>query len=256
MGMPALAVNNLYKRYDNGTEALQDVSFTVEPGEFVILLGQNGSGKSTLFRSIVALEKATAGNVWVGDVEVTASGGKSLREVRKKVGFVFQKCNLIKNLSVFHNILIGAMGKNPSPLNWCPATASRGVRLRVWECMERFHLTNLMNQRADTLSGGQMQRVAIARMLMQEPEFILADEPVASLDPKSGEDVMDLLVEIAREKKLTVICTLHQLEFALKYGSRIIGLKEGRLILDQGIADINKRTLQDLYGFEPRRETA
>lgn len=235
---------------------MKDVSFTVEPGEFVILLGQNGSGKSTLFRSIVALEKATAGNIWVGDVEVTASGGKSLREVRKKVGFVFQKCNLIKNLSVFHNILIGAMGKNQSPLNWCPATASRSVRLCVWECMERFHLTHLMNQRADTLSGGQMQRVAIARMLMQEPEYILADEPVASLDPKSGEDVMNLLAEIAREKKLTVICTLHQLEFAIKYGSRIIGLKEGRLILDQKVADMDSQTLQDLYGFEPRQETA
>lgn len=247
--MPALTVSNLCKRYENGTEALKNISFTVEPGEFVILLGQNGSGKSTLFRSIVALEKATSGSIRLGDVEVTACSGKALRELRKKVGFIFQKCNLIKNLSVFHNVLIGTMGKHPSPFNWFPATAPESLRLHVWRCLDRINLLQLTQQRADTLSGGQMQRVAVARMLMQEPELILADEPVASLDPKYGEDIMQLLKEIAREKKITVICTLHQIEFAVKYGDRIIGLKEGRLVLDQKVAQMDRQTLRDLYGF-------
>jgi len=248
--MTALSVENLYKRYPNGTEALKNVSFAVEQGEFVILLGPNGSGKSTLFRAIVALETATKGSIRVDGVEITTAGNTALREVRKKVGLVFQKFNLIKNLTVFHNVLIGAMGKNHSPLSWFPASAPQNIRLKVLECLERVKLSHLIQQRVDTLSGGQTQRVAIARMLMQEPEFILADEPVASLDPKSGDDVMSLLAEIAAEKKITVICTLHQIDFALKYGKRIIGLRGGQIVIDDKVENINSQMLNVLYDSE------
>jgi phosphonate transport system ATP-binding protein len=254
--MNALSVENLYKRYPNGTEALKGVSFSIEPGEFVVLLGPNGSGKSTLLRTIVALEKATKGSILLDGTEITTAENTSLRKIRKRAGFIFQKFNLIKNLSVFHNVLIGAMGKSHSPINWWPATATDHVRLRVLECLERVNLAHLMNQRLDTLSGGQMQRVAIARMLMQEPDIILADEPVASLDPKSGEDVMNLLAEIAKEEKLTVICTLHQIDFAIKYASRIIGLNEGRIVIDDKVANIDKEMLQGLYGFDPVQDIA
>lgn len=249
--MASLSVSNLCKRFPDGTQALKDVSFEVTPGERVVLLGANGSGKSTLMGCAVRLEEATSGSVSIGGIETTKARGRRLREVRRGVGTVFQQFHLVGNLSVFHNTLHGALGRNRGPRGWFPATAPAGERRRAMECLERVDLDHLAERRADTLSGGQQQRTALARMLMQDPQLVLADEPVASLDPTAGRKVMDLLWEIGHERRMTVVCTLHQLDLALDYAERIIGLKDGRVVLDRPVAEVDRRELEALYDREP-----
>ena len=260
--MLSLKISELTKTYPNGTTALNEVSFSAQPGEGIILLGANGSGKSTLLRCILGLETAISGDVWIGEGLSADAGSaackprdwqlaqlkpKQLRQMRSQVGMVFQKFHLVGSLSAFHNVLHGALGRSNSPRYWFPATAPDNERIKAMECLERVNLAHLARQRVDTLSGGQQQRVAIARTLMQEPKLILVDEPVASLDPQAGKEVMDLLWTIVREQKLTVICTLHQLELAQKYGDRIIGLKDGKIQLDSAANNLNPEDLEDLY---------
>lgn len=245
--MHALNVEDLYKVYPDGTRALEGVSFTASPGEVAVVLGANGSGKSTLLRCVVGLERATSGTVRVGEVEATAVRGERLRALRRRIGMVFQRFHLVGNLSVFQNVLHGAMGESRNPLGWWSAIAPRESRLRAMECLERVGLAEKADRRVDTLSGGQQQRVAIARMLMQRPEMVLADEPVASLDPQAGREVMDLLVEVARERGMTVICTLHHLEIAAKYADRFIGLRDGKVVLENAACDVGREELEELY---------
>ena len=254
--MLALTVNELCKRFPDGTQALSDVSFEIEPGQGVMLIGSNGSGKSTLLHSILRLEDATSGNIYVGDVDTTKTRGKALRMIRCKVGMVFQQFHLISNLSAFHNVLQGSLGRSRGPHYWLPATAPEHERRKVMECLERVGLDHLAERRADALSGGQQQRVAIARMLMQEPELVLADEPVSSLDPRAGKEVLDLLWEIGRERRMTVLCTIHRLDLALEYAERVIGLKEGRLVLDLPAEKASEDELKRLYGRQPAGEIA
>jgi phosphonate transport system ATP-binding protein len=248
-GVYSLTVRDVGKTYRGGTAALSKISFDVTSGEVVALLGPNGSGKSTLFRCIVGLEKADSGEIQIDGVNVIAARGRKLQDIRTHVGLVFQKFNLVESLSVFHNVLFGAMGRSHNPLNWLPGTASNMERMRAMECLERVKLDHLADRKASALSGGQQQRVAIARMLMQDPKIILADEPVASLDPKAGQEVMDLLLDIARERGLTVVCILHQLDFAMKYADRILGLNAGKLILDSRKSELERGTLEALYGM-------
>lgn len=250
--MLSLAVDNVSKRFPDGNVALDSVSLEVAPGEDVALLGPNGSGKSTLLRCAVGLERATAGKILVGETETTAARGGRLREVRRKVGFVFQNFNLVGNLSTFHNVLHGSLGRSRGPWYWYPATAPREERLRAMACLDRVGLEAFADRSAGHLSGGQKQRLAIARVLMQEPEMILADEPVASLDPKTGREVMDLLWELARERGLTVIYTLHQVDLARQYARRLVGLREGRVTLDGRTEDINEGALRRLYHGEDK----
>lgn len=245
--MHALNVEDLYKVYPDGTSALEGVSFTASPGEVAVVLGANGSGKSTLLRCVLGLERPTSGTVRVGEVEATALRGERLRALRRRMGTVFQRFHLVGNQSVFQNVLDGAMGESRNPLRWWAATAPRESRLRVMECLERVELAEKAGRRADTLSGGQQQRAAIARMLMQRPEMVLADEPVASLDPKAGREVMDLLVEVARERGMTVVCTLHQLELAAEYADRIVGLRDGRVVLERAAVEVGREELEELY---------
>jgi phosphonate transport system ATP-binding protein len=254
--MYSLTVNQLSKTYNNSTIALTDVSFEVRPGEIVVLLGPNGSGKSTLFRTIVGLEQATSGSIVIDGKNIKHLSREHLRNLRTHVGLMFQKFNLVENLSVFHNVLLGAMGRRQSFLNWWPLTATESERSRAMSCLERVQLAHLADRRADALSGGQQQRVALARILMQDPHIILADEPVASLDPKAGQEVMDLLWDIVRERGITVICTLHQLTYAVEYADRFIGLRNGRLVIDATSQSVGQEQLQQLYhaddhSFEP-----
>jgi phosphonate transport system ATP-binding protein len=249
-GVYSLTVRDVGKTYRGGTAALSKIGFDIMPGEVVALLGPNGSGKSTLFRCIVGLEKADSGEIQISGVNVIAARGRKLQDIRTHVGLVFQKFNLVESLSVFHNVLFGAMGRTHNPLNWLPGTASHTERMRAMECLERVKLDHLADRKASALSGGQQQRVAIARMLMQDPKIILADEPVASLDPKAGQEVMDLLLDIARERGLTVVCILHQLDFAMKYADRILGLNAGKLILDSRKSELERGTLEALYGMK------
>lgn len=244
--MLALNIQNVHKTYGNGTCALNGVSLTATPGEGIVLLGSNGSGKSTLLRCIVGLEKVSAGSICLGDCDVVSTSSSQLRLLRQRVGMVFQRFNLVGNLSAFHNVLQGALGRCGIG-SWLPATAARADRQLAMYCLERVGLAEFARQRADTLSGGQQQRVAIARMLMQQPELVLLDEPVASLDPKVGRDVMDLLWDIVREQRLTVICTLHQVDLALEYADRIVGLQKGKMLLDQRAIDLSPEALNWLY---------
>ncbi|MEA5452842.1 phosphonate ABC transporter ATP-binding protein [Leptolyngbya sp. CCNP1308] len=245
--MLSLQVNQLTKVYSNHTLALNQISFKAKPGESVVILGANGSGKSTLLRCLVGLEKPTSGQVFLGNWEVTALPNARLRTVRRRVGMVFQHFNLVKNLSAFHNVLQGALGRSRGPWYWFPATAPAVERQRAMDCLAQVHLADLATQRVDTLSGGQQQRVAIARMLMQNPDIVLVDEPVASLDPKAGREVMDLLYTIVREQGLTMICNLHQLDLAMTYADRIIGLSSGQIVLDQPVTNVNSDALDWLY---------
>ena len=245
--MRSLQVNQLKKVYDNNTVALNQISFEAKSGESIVILGANGSGKSTLLRCLVGLEKPTSGQVFLGDWEITALPNAHLRAVRRRVGMVFQHFNLVKNLSAFHNVLQGALGRSRGPWYWFPATAPAAERQRAMDCLAQVHLADLATQRVDTLSGGQQQRVAVARMLMQNPDIVLVDEPVASLDPKAGREVMDLLYTIVRDRGLTMICNLHQLDLATIYADRIIGLSAGQIVLDQPVTQVNPDALGWLY---------
>lgn len=252
--MLSLKIEQLSKVYENGTTALSNVSFSALPGEGIVLLGANGSGKSTLLRCIVGLEQATSGKILIGDCAINTINQRKLRQVRRKVGLVFQRFNLVGSLSTFHNVLHGALGRSRGPRYWFPATAPRQERQRAMYCLERVNLAHLAQQRADTLSGGQQQRVAIARTLMQDPDLLLVDEPVASLDPKAGREVMDLLWDIVQERGLTVVCSLHQIHLAREYADRIIGLKAGRIFLDQSAIDLGKEELDELYQWQQQKE--
>ncbi|PYZ96325.1 phosphonate ABC transporter ATP-binding protein [Alteribacter lacisalsi] len=253
--MNAITVNNVTKTFRDGTTALSDVSFTVNPGEGVILLGHNGSGKSTLFKCISGFEKPTSGEILYGDKDITRLSKRKFRPIRKKLGMVFQNFHLIYNLSVFQNVLFGAMGNSKTFLHTLSFCASDELRMKAMECLDRVGLAHLAGRRADQLSGGQQQRVAIARMLMQDPEVVLADEPIASLDPRAGREVMELLWEIVRERHLTVVCILHQTEVALEYGERFIGLHSGKLVMDQVQGQVSKEELSTLYNKESSFES-
>jgi phosphonate transport system ATP-binding protein len=247
VAMISLEVNQLTKVYPGGTKALNDVSFKVNPGEGVILLGHNGSGKSTLFRCITGFEKPTSGSIFIDNKDITGLTKNKMRPIRKKVGMVFQNFNLTNNLSVFQNVLFGALGYTKTTFHTFAPFASDQLRDKAMACLERVGVAHLAGRRADQLSGGQQQRVAIARMLMQDPEIVLADEPIAALDPKAGREVMDLLWEIVRERGLAVICILHQMDFILEYGDRIIALKEGNMVVDESVKKLERSFLDSLY---------
>ncbi|WP_163536276.1 phosphonate ABC transporter ATP-binding protein [Gracilibacillus sp. YIM 98692] len=238
---------NLCKRFSDGHYALRDISFTAKEGQSIAIIGPNGAGKSTLIKCLVGLEEITSGSISFGQVEISNMNKKNLRELRKNIGFVFQNFNLIQNLSVFHNVLFGTMGRKANPLSWFPLTASKEDRELVMFHLDRVGLADHAKKRVDHLSGGQQQRVAIAKMLMQKPKMIIADEPVASLDPKSGLEVIELLSTISREESLTVISILHQLDFARNYFDRIIGLKKGQIEMDKLTSNVSKENLDLIY---------
>ncbi len=229
----AIAVSGLRAGYRrNATATLSGVDLTVPQGETVALVGTNGAGKSTLLRCLVRLVEPSAGTIQLGDVDVTGASRRTLRAVRRDVGFVFQRFHLVSRLSAFDNVVHGAMGRRGLRCAW-PALAPRTVRDDAMAALRRVGLAAVAEQRVDALSGGQQQRVAIARMLMQRPRVILADEPVASLDPTSAIATMDLLRSIATEDGATVVMAMHHVELALRYSDRVIGLRGGTIEFDQ-----------------------
>ncbi|MGW3955326.1 phosphonate ABC transporter ATP-binding protein [Streptomyces sp. NPDC004752] len=240
-----IEVTELAKTYGE-VSAIRHVSLTIRPGERVVLLGPNGSGKSTLLRCLVRLEQPTAGTVTIGAHPVTTLDAHGLRALRREVGFVWQTHDLVGYSTVFANVLHGALGRG-GIRSWWPATAPGAEREFAYECLDRVGLAHLARRRASTLSGGQQQRVAIARMLMQRPRLILADEPIASLDPRAATEVMDLLWNLATETGATVVCTLHQVDAAKRYADRILGMRGGHLVLDRPPADISDNELDLLY---------
>ncbi|GAA4163686.1 phosphonate ABC transporter ATP-binding protein [Gryllotalpicola daejeonensis] len=243
---PVIRVTGVTKNFGT-TRALHNVDLTVEKGEVVVLLGLSGSGKSTLLRHLDGLELPTEGDVSVLGQHLPKSSARELRALRGRVGMIFQQFELVPSLTVLENVLTGALArlKGPRLGLWAYPKA---LRLTALTHLDRVGLLDKAYQRADRLSGGQQQRVAIARALMQSPEILLADEPVASLDPESSEQVMRLIREIAADDGLTVVCSLHQVDLALGWGDRIVGLRHGEVVLDTATDGLSKAQVMEIYG--------
>ena len=247
-GTPAVQITGLGKTYPGAkTSALEGVSLSVQPGEIVVLLGLSGSGKSTLLRHVNGLETPSKGDVLSLGESVNALRGRALRSLRGRIGFIFQQFELVGALSVLENVLTGGLATLGGPRVGI-LTYPRAMREKALGHLDRVGLLDFAYQRADNLSGGQQQRVAIARALMQDPEILLADEPVASLDPESSSQVMALIREIAAERSLTVICSLHQVDLALSWGDRIVGLRGGQVVLDTRTDDLSREEVMEIYG--------
>ena len=251
-----LRVEHLTKVYPSGTVALKDVSFTVADGEFLVVIGLSGSGKSTLLRCINRLIEPTAGRILWDDLDLTQASPAELRKARRQIGMVFQQFNLVKRSSVLTNVLSGRLGY-ANPLVSLAGIWPRSDRQLAQRSLERVGIADKAYVRADTLSGGQQQRVGIARTLMQEPKLILADEPVASLDPVLAHSILHYLEQLNHEG-ITVICSLHFLDLVHRYGTRVIGLKEGLKVFEGIPSEIDRAKFKEIYGEEAQevRSTA
>lgn len=224
-----------------------DVSFRLERGASVALVGANGTGKSTLLRCIMGLIPVTGGSVRLLGEDAIGGRASDLRRLRARVGLVSQKHNLVPRLSVLSNVMHGLLGQKPGLRHWSHAVAPSASREAALTALEKVGLADFAARRADRLSGGQSQRVAIARALVSQPEVLFADEPTASLDPAAGEDVMELFFQLAREERVTVVFTSHNIEHALHYGDRVLGLADGALKLDATAASLDTSDLRGLY---------
>jgi phosphonate transport system ATP-binding protein len=246
-----LRVENLTKVYPNGTQALRNVSFEVKDGEFLAVIGLSGSGKSTLLRCINRLIEPTSGKIFWNNQEVTAST-TDIRKVRRQIGMIFQQFNLVKRSSVLTNVLSGRLGYvNPflSSLHIFSAEDQK----RALDSLEQVGLADKAYVRADSLSGGQQQRVGIARALMQEPKLILADEPVASLDPVLAHSILKYLEQLNKSRGITVLCSLHFLDLVHRYATKAIALKDGELVFEGLPKQIDDAQFKSIYGQEAER---
>ncbi|MCK0174572.1 phosphonate ABC transporter ATP-binding protein [Mycolicibacterium sp. F2034L] len=240
-----VSCRNVTKRFGD-TLALDDVTVEVCRSELLVLLGLSGSGKSTLLRCLNGLQPVTSGQINVGGTRVDTASRAQLRGLRRRVGFVFQDFNLVDRLSCLENVLIGGLGRLTVP-RYGALTYPKSMREEAMAQLDRVGLGDFAARRADTLSGGQQQRVAIARTLLQRPALLLADEPVASLDPENAGIVMDLLFRVCIEEKLTVVCTLHQVDLALGWAHRLVGLRNGSKVLDRPAVGMNREDVLDIY---------
>ena len=250
-----LRVKNLTKVYDDGTVALKNVSFEVEAGDFLVVIGLSGSGKSTLLRCINRLIAPTEGEIWFQDVNMASIEGRQLRQARRQIGMIFQQFNLVRRSSVMTNVLTGRLGYT-NPYYSLMNRFGPGDRQRARDALKRVGIETKANNRADELSGGQQQRVGIARALMQDPQLILADEPVASLDPVLAHSIMGYLEQLNKQDGRTVICSLHYLDLVQRYSDRVIGLREGELVYhgnNQDIRQISNKQFAEIYGEEAQR---
>ena len=246
-----LDVRHLSKVYDDGHHALRDVSFTVREGEFLAVIGLSGAGKSTLIRCINRLVEPSHGTVIYRGVDVTALPPKQLRATRRKIGMIFQHFNLVERRSVFINVLSGRLGGTPT-LRSVAGMFTEQDRQDARRCLATVGLQDKERNRADELSGGQKQRVAIARALMQDPDLLLADEPVASLDPATAHSVLDYLRKANEELGVTILCNLHFLSLVREYASRVLALRQGELVYDGDSERIDRVWFKRIYGEDAR----
>jgi len=238
-----LEINNLKKTFDNGTEALNGVNLKVKKGEFLSILGPSGSGKTTLLRSINGLESIDNGKISFENEKINKD---NLPEIQKKTGMIFQEFNLVNNLSAINNVLTGLLNSSSKFLSMF-YLFTKEQKLEALKALETVGLLNKAYERVDELSGGQRQRIGIARAIIKRPKLLLADEPVASLDPKAANLIMSLLKKINKDFEITIICNLHQVELASKYSDRIVGLLEGEVMFDKTASNINKSAISEIY---------
>lgn len=244
--MPILEFENVSKIYDNVTKALDDINFTIEEGEFISIIGPSGAGKSTLLRCVNRLIDTSEGVITFDGQDITHVKGKELRNVRTKTGMIFQHYNLVDRLSVIENVLHGTLGKK-STVSGMIGHYTKAEKERAFKIIKELGLGEQVYKRCDELSGGQKQRVGIARAIMQQPKLILCDEPIASLDPKASKIIMEQLADINKNKKITCIVNLHQVDVAMKYSKRIIGVSGGKIVYDGSPDDLDEQTIHRIY---------
>lgn len=247
-----LKIEHLRKVYPNGVVALNDVNFSVEDGEFLAVIGLSGSGKSTLLRCINRLIEPTSGTITWNGVDITAAKGNDIRKIRRQIGMIFQQFNLVKRSSVYVNVLSGRLGyvdTFPSLLQ----IFSKQDHDKVLKNLAQVDLSEKAHVRADSLSGGQQQRVGIARALMQDPKMILADEPVASLDPVLAHSILKYLEQLNKEKGMTVLCSLHFLDLVHRYATKAIALKDGDVVFEGLPKQIDDKQFKTIYGQEAEK---
>jgi phosphonate transport system ATP-binding protein len=242
-----LKIENLTKIYENGFKALDNISIEVPDGQFVSIIGLSGSGKSTLLRCINRLIEPTSGKIIWNDIDITAAGDEELRYIRRRIGMIFQQFNLVKRASVITNVLSGRLGYISPAFSFINYFPSKD-KTDAFASLERVGIRDQAFKRASELSGGQQQRVAIARALMQNPVLMLADEPVASLDPATSHSVMKYLEILNQDDGLTVLCSLHFLSLARAYADRVIALKAGRIEFDGTPEEIDEVRFKQIYG--------
>jgi phosphonate transport system ATP-binding protein len=253
-----LEIKHLVKIYDDGTQALTDINFEVEAGEFLVIIGLSGSGKSTLLRCINRLIEPTQGKIVWDGVDITALDQNQLRQTRRQIGMIFQHFNLVKRSNVLMNVLSGRLGYI-NPLKTILYQFPAKDRQMAIDALKRVGILDQAHKRADELSGGQQQRVGVARALMQQPRMILADEPVASLDPVLAHNILGYLEKMNQEEGITVLCSLHYLDLVQRYASRVIGLRDGKIVYRGSKKDILAMTddqFREIYGEEAVRVSA
>lgn len=242
-----IEIRNVSKTYANGTKGLNHINLTIGRGEFVAIVGLSGAGKSTLLRSMNRLHDITDGDIVIDGKSITAAKGKELRRIRRDIGMIFQNFNLVKRSSVLRNVLAGRVGYHSTLLTLLGRFPKADIDL-AFQALDRVGIVQKAYARADELSGGQQQRVAIARVLAQEAKIILADEPVASLDPLTTKQVMDDLKRINAESDITTIVNLHSIALARQYATRIIGLRAGEVVFDGPVSEATDERFSDIYG--------
>jgi phosphonate transport system ATP-binding protein len=253
--MALLEISNVRMLYPNGHEALRSVSLRAERGEIVAIIGRSGAGKSTLLRCICGLQRATSGAISLDGEDVVAADARQLRTLRRRIGFIWQEYNLVDRLPVITNVLTGRLGYANAAASMFGffGRAHREIAVRN---LERVGLYEKANQRADRLSGGEKQRVSIARAMSQEPTILLADEPVASLDPELAEQVLADLARVAREDGLTTLINIHQVELARAFADRVVGIAQGAVVYDGPPVGLSEAILDQVYRFDRRPRQA
>lgn len=244
-----LSIKNISKKYNNGTNALKNISFDVEKGEFISVIGPSGSGKSTLLRSINKMIDISQGSILFEDKNIESLKKTQIELVRREIGMIFQSYNLVERLTVIENVLHGRLGYK-SIIAGILGIYSEEEKKEAFSFLERVNMTKYAYQKCSELSGGQKQRVGIARAIMQKPKLLLCDEPIASLDPKTAENIMDYLKKIVTELRITCIVNLHQVDIAKKYSDRIIALNKGEKIFDDKAERLTEKMVEFIYKDE------
>jgi len=244
-----LSIKHLHKSYVAGKPVLTDISLDVDARGITAIIGPSGTGKSTLLRCINRLVEPTSGAIVFHGQDIPRLSRRALRQVRRQIGMVFQEYNLVERLTVMENLLTGRLGYVSAWRAWRRRFPTQDIA-RAFELLELIGLSAFARQRADSLSGGQRQRVGIARAVMQQPAILLADEPTSSLDPKTSVEIMQLLADIARDRKIPVLINMHDVELARRFADRMLGMAGGRIVFDGPPAQLADTTLRAIYGGE------